>query len=82
MTLRDRLKGAAIAILLLVACLPAAVVITLVSSPIWSWLEARTGIEAYGHSGPAPWCYLLIYGLLIGICAFVWWRLERTKPAR
>lgn len=82
MTFRDRLKGVAIAIAILVACFPLAAVLTIPMSPLWSRLEALTGIEAYGHSGPAEWCYLLIYGLLVGICTLVWAKASRTKLTR
>jgi hypothetical protein len=42
----------------LVACLPLAALLTVLALPLWRWLEARTGVEAIGHSGPAGWCYL------------------------
>lgn len=66
---------------ILVACFPLAAVLTILLSPAWSWLEARTGIESYGHSGPAEWCYLVMYGLLVGICSLVWTKIHRTKAA-
>lgn len=79
MKLRDRVKGVAIAIAILLACFPAAAVLTILTSPMWSWFEDLTGLEAYGHSGPAEWCYLVIYGLLAGIATVVW---EKTRHAR
>ena len=82
MTFRDRLKGVAIAIAILVACFPLAAVLTILVSPAWSGLEVWTGIEAYGHSGPAEWCYLVTYGLLVGICTLVWAKAMRTRPER
>ncbi len=82
MTLVQRLKGVAIAMTILVACFPLAAVLTILVSPLWSWFEARTGIEAYGHSGPAEWCYLVMYGLLVGICSLIWTRTNRAKPVR
>ena len=82
MTFRDRLKGVAIAIAILVACFPLAAVLTISMSSLWSGLEARTGIEAYGHSGPAEWCYLVTYGLLVGICTLVWTKANGTEPTR
>lgn len=77
MTLMERIKGAVAAIGLLILCFPVAVAITFVTSPLWSWLESRSGIEAYGHSGPAEWCYLLVYGILVAVCTWAWARLER-----
>ena len=82
MTFRDRLKGVAIALAILLACFPLAAVLTIPMSPVWSSLEARTGIEAYGHSGPAGWCYLATYGLLVGICTLVWAKPNRTTRTR
>lgn len=79
MTLVQRLKGVAIAMTILVACFPLAAVLTILVSPLWSWFEARTGIEAYGHSGPAEWCYLVTYGLLVAICTRVWTKIHRTR---
>jgi hypothetical protein len=32
--------------------------------PLWSWFEAAAGVEAIGHSGPAEWCYLLVFAVL------------------
>jgi len=48
------------------------VLITVMLFPFWSWFEALTGIESLGHSGPANWCYLLMFviistGLLFGL---------------
>ena len=40
---------------------PLSVLITIVLAPLWRWLEAGTGIEAIGHSGPAAWCYVLVF---------------------
>jgi uncharacterized membrane protein YidH (DUF202 family) len=34
------------------------VTLALVMTPLWRWLEAETGIESIGHSGPSTWCYL------------------------
>ena len=48
----------------LVVCLPAAFIVTILLSPLWSWIEATYGIESIGHSGPSDWCFYLIYGVL------------------
>ncbi|QKE62625.1 hypothetical protein HNE05_04370 [Aquipseudomonas campi] len=40
------------------------VLLTLLLLPLWGWLDTRIGIEALGHSGPAPWCYGLSIGAL------------------
>ncbi len=42
---------------------PLSAVVTILLFPFWSWLEASTGIESVGHSGPADWCYLSVFVL-------------------
>ncbi|NOT08360.1 MAG: hypothetical protein HOP28_09160 [Gemmatimonadales bacterium] len=48
---------------ILLVCLPIAVLATLALTPFWSWLERAAGVESIGHSGPAEWCYYLVYAL-------------------
>jgi hypothetical protein len=55
----ERLKGLAVAFMLLIICMPLDVGITFLSSPLWRWLENSFAIESFGHSGPAEWCYLV-----------------------
>jgi len=62
-----------------VVSLPVAVLTTLLCFPFWRWFEETTGIESYGHSGPADWCYLLTYCLLLLIAAVLILR-PRWKP--
>ena len=58
-------------LILALLCAPLAVVLTLVSWQAWGWIEAATGIESLGHSGPASWCYVFVYAVLLGLlCAF------------
>ena len=45
--------------------IPAAIVTTVLLMPLFSWMEARFGIEAVGHSGPAEWCYVSVYVTLL-----------------
>jgi hypothetical protein len=72
----------ALAILsLFVAAMPLAFVVTLVLLPLWRWIEADFGIEAIGHSGPADWCYLTIYGLFVVLGLLAIWRLWRRGAA-
>lgn len=52
---------------LVAVALPVSIVATFLLSPFWSWLEASTGIEAIGHSGPADWCYLVVLLLIVGV---------------
>jgi hypothetical protein len=46
--------------------LPAGIILTFALAPFWSWLEATTGIESIGHSGPADWCYLVTLMVVFG----------------
>jgi ABC-type dipeptide/oligopeptide/nickel transport system permease component len=39
-----------------IVSLPIGVILTIILLPLWSWLEATTGVESVGHSGPAYWC--------------------------
>ena len=49
---------------LLVMCLPVAFIVTLLLLPLWSWIESTYGIESVGHSGPADWCFWLVFGMI------------------
>ena len=61
----------------LVVCfvaLPVSYIVTVFTFPFWRWLDTATGIESFGHSGPADWCFWLVYVLLLlGIAFFAWW---------
>jgi H+/Cl- antiporter ClcA len=47
---------------------PVGFLVTILLMPFWRWFEAFSGIEAVGHSGPAAWCYLLVFGVfLVGV---------------
>jgi hypothetical protein len=63
-----------------VLALPLSAGITLLLLPLWSWLEATTGFESVGRSGPADWCFELVYGLLLGGgLAVLLWRSARRR---
>jgi len=79
MDFRTRLKDAGLGLLICTLALPAAFFITLLTFPFWRWLESVTGIESFGHSGPAEWCYWLMYGILVLVATFVWWRIRHQK---
>jgi H+/Cl- antiporter ClcA len=67
-------------VLALVVTAPLSVIITALLFPFWSWLESFSGIESVGHSGPAGWCYLLIFmALLAALAATV---VLRIRPSR
>jgi len=69
-----------IAAALLIVCVPAAFVVTLLLLPLWGMIEARFGIEAVGHSGPADWCFWLVYAVLI-LVGLALLFLRTQKPA-
>jgi hypothetical protein len=54
-----------VAIVVAVLCVPVTILLTIALSPLWSWIEARFGVEAMGHSGPAVWCFGLTYVLCL-----------------
>jgi len=44
---------------------PLSIFTTILLLPFWSWLEATTGIESVGHSGPAEWCYAVVFLVMV-----------------
>ena len=70
----DSVRTLMVSLALLVLCVPLAAVVTIVLLPVWSWLEARFAIESVGHSGPADWCYGVVYaGCVTVIASGVLW---------
>ena len=67
---------------LLVAMLPASVVITILLMPLWSWVEARWHIESVGHSGPADWCFISMYAVSVAASGGLWAGIRRRYPSR
>ncbi|KPJ98465.1 MAG: hypothetical protein AMJ60_08190 [Desulfobacterales bacterium SG8_35] len=63
-------KSVTIIILMLVV-VPLAIAATIIAHPFWRWFELSTGIESYGHSGPAEWCYVFDYAVFVLIAAFI-----------
>jgi hypothetical protein len=53
-------RAIAIILILLLASSVAAV-LTFMLSPFWNWSEGRFGIESIGHSGPAGWCFGVVF---------------------
>jgi hypothetical protein len=69
-----------ISLALLVLCIPLAAAVTIALFPVWSWLEARSDIESVGHSGPADWCYAVVYvGCVVVLASGVLWGRRRAK---
>ena len=62
---RARRSAAIVGIILL--DVPVTFVLTLMLLPVWSAIERRWGIESVGHSGPAEWCFWLVFGCVMTI---------------
>lgn len=45
--------------------LPVAFFVTVILFPVWSYIERNYGIESIGHSGPAEWCFWVVYVILM-----------------
>lgn len=68
-----RLRAAIMIFAVLLVSVPVSIVATLLLLPLWRWLEAISGIESIGHSGPAEWCYLAVFALVgIGSLSATW----------
>lgn len=80
--MKERLIGAFQGIILCIVAMPVALVVTILLMPLWSSLESSMSVEAVGHSGPAEWCYLFVYVVVMAFAGFVWSRLERRKENR
>lgn len=55
-----------IALLLVVGSFVLAAITTIALMPVWRWTESTQGIEAVGHSGPAAWCYIVVWAVILG----------------
>ncbi len=80
MTLKERLGGAITGLGVALISIPVALIVTILLVPFWSWLEAISGFESLGHSGPAEWCYLVVYLLMVSIGGLFWSLLSKKRP--
>ncbi|MGN6151846.1 MAG: hypothetical protein ACTHOH_07525 [Lysobacteraceae bacterium] len=71
-----------VVVMILMAAAPFAFVVAAVLSPLWSWIEAATGLESMGHSGPAAWCYCATWVALSALGLWLWRRGARGRPTR
>lgn len=69
--MRQAIRVFLILLSVVVIAAPSSILITLLLSPFWSWLEASTGIESVGHSGPAEWCYATVFVVVTAAGALV-----------
>ena len=67
---------------LLAACIPLAAVVTIFLLPFWSWVESRFAVEAVGRSGPADWCYLVVYVGWVGLLGWILYQGGRAARVR
>jgi hypothetical protein len=79
MKFRARIKLLVIALTLTIICIPLAMIITVLSHPFWLWFEKIFSIESAGHSGPAEWCYIVVYLCLVTICGFIWLKISKSS---
>jgi len=64
---------------ILVVSLPVTFIVTILLSPLWSWIEATYKVESIGHSGPSDWCFYLMEGLLLVPALFGYWIVVKPK---
>ena len=62
-----RVRELLIASSILLLSLPVAVLLTLMLLPLWPRIGAALGIAAVGPSGPAAWCFVVVYAVLAAI---------------
>ena len=74
-----RIKLLAIILALSIVCIPLAFIITVLSNPFFLWFEKTLSIESVGHSGPAEWCYITVYLLLIGASGLILLKIRNRK---
>ena len=79
MKFRVRIKLLGLVLALIIICIPLAMIITVLSNPFWSWFENIFSIESVGHSGPAEWCYITVYLLLIGASGLILLKIRSRK---
>ena len=76
MDMGTSIKVAGLVLLFCIIALPAAFFITVITFPVWRWSEEISGIESFGHSGPAEWCYWFVYIFLLVSMAFIFNKLK------
>ena len=77
------MKKILVIVAVLICALPCAAIVTFLLTPFWRWFEAKTSFESIGHSGPAPWCFGVIYAMFVGaaIGTLLWNWIRRSKSA-
>ena len=70
----------AIIVAIVLIGMPITFAATIALLPLWSMIERRYGIESVGHSGPADWCFWVVFGAYLCVAAIV--ALALRRPAR
>jgi len=60
------LIGLAKVVAIVVLGVPVTLYLTIALLPLWGAIERRYGIESVGHSGPADWCFWVVFALYLG----------------
>lgn len=76
MNLSIRLRGIGIAFAVCLISAPIAIAVTIALLPFLSWVESISEIESVGHSGPAEWCYLMSYIIILTCIFLIWWAIR------
>ncbi len=61
------------------AGVPATAILTLALLPLWRVVETHWGIESVGHSGPADWCFELVYVVWLVLGGVTFWTFSRRS---
>ena len=68
--------------LIFIGMFPVAILVTLMAHPLWRVFEEYSGIESFGHSGPAEWCYTVDYLVLCVVACSIYIRLGCRREKR
>jgi hypothetical protein len=77
LNMAKRLRGVGIAFAICFITAPIAIILTIALIPFWSWIESKFKIESIGHSGPAEWCYVVCYIIILACASLIWWAIRR-----
>ena len=78
---RAAARDVVVALAIAVVCLPVAFIGTILLFPLWSWIEATYHYESVGHSGPADWCFEVVYVVLL-LLALGGYALQSARAGR
>jgi len=79
LNMANRLRGVGVAFTICLISAPIAILVTIAFLPFWSWIETVFGIESIGHSGPAEWCYLVSYVMILTCASLIWWAIRNRS---